>query len=87
VGFTSVVHMKSSIALGLMLLISACASTGRPGEATRTARDAVASCAPGYVEDAFSGTCQPLDGAQQRQAGPVRQTVGGVMSQPGLLRR
>ncbi|HZP11673.1 MAG TPA: hypothetical protein VFB36_04545 [Nevskiaceae bacterium] len=79
--------MKSSIAVCLVLLGSACASTGRPGEATRTARDTVASCAPGYVEDAFSGTCEPYNGVQQRQAGPIRQTLGGAMAQPGLLRR
>ncbi len=79
--------MKSLIVVSLMLLVSACASTGRPGEATRTARDTVASCAPGYVQDALSGTCEPYNGAQQRQAGPIRQTLGGATAQPGLLRR
>lgn len=80
--------MKSSIVVSLMLLVSACASTGRPGEATRTARDTVASCAPGYVEDALSGMCEPYNGTQQqRQVGPIRQTLGGATAQPGLLRR
>jgi hypothetical protein len=93
VGFPSVVQMKTLIAVSLMMLLAACATSGRPGEATRTARDAIASCAPGYVEyPAGSGVCQPYNDVQQQQAGPIRQTVGGVMAQPmptsgGLLHR
>jgi hypothetical protein len=85
-------QMKSLVAVTLMLFLSACASTGRPGEATRTgARDAIATCAPGYVEYPFgSGRCA-LNEEPQQQAGPIRQTIGGAMSQPrpslGGLRR
>jgi hypothetical protein len=84
--------MKSVVAMTLMLFLCACASTGRPGEATRTARDTVASCAPGYVEDPVgSGICEPYDQSQQQRRGMIRQTVGGALSQPapslGGLRR
>jgi len=76
--------MKTVFAVTFLLLVSACATSGRPGEATRTAsRDALARCAAGYTEyPAGSGVCEPYDAVQQRQAGPIRQTLGGAMAQP-----
>ena len=75
--------MKSVLDVSLVLILSACATSGRPGEATRSARDSLASCATGYVEyPSGSGVCRPYDQVQAQQAGPIRQTLGGAMAQP-----
>ena len=88
--------MKSVLAVTFMLILSACATDGRQGEAKRvaSARDSLASCSPGYVEyPSGSGVCRPYDQVQQQQqqAGPIRQTFSGAMAQPapsiGGLRR
>lgn len=72
--------MRTLIGICLLLTLGACADNPHRATDDSAKRMLAQQCPSGTVESPpGSGFCDPVN---QRQQGPLRQTVGGALSQP-----